>query len=172
MAELFEQIARRTDTARLTRALWMRRALLAVFLAVAALALANVFGQAPRTTSAAAPAASVTVSAPETLRGGLLFQSRIEVRARDAVDQPRLVLGDGWVEGMQISSIEPEPESEGSQDGHVRLAYGQLRAGDELVVWVQSEVDPTNPGRRDYGLTLQDGDAPIAHIDRSLTVLP
>jgi len=82
------------------------------------------------------------------------------------------VLDDGWLEGMQISSIEPQPTSESSRDGRVVLSYGRLRAGQRLVVWVQSQVDPTNPGRRKYGLLLQDATTDVARIDRTITVLP
>ena len=55
------------------------------------------------------------------------------------------MLDDGWLEGMQISSIEPQPTSESSRDGRVVLSYGRLRAGQRLVV---------------------------ARIDRTITVLP
>ena len=114
----------------------------------------------------------MSLSAPKTVRGGILSQSRIEVRALRTIDHARLVLGEGWFEGMQISNIEPQPTSEESQDGRVVLSYGRLRAGDRLVVWVQSQVDPTNPGRRDYGVELQDAVTPVARIDRRITVLP
>lgn len=152
--------------------LWTRRAVLTGLAAFPVLALLNVFGQQPSTSRGGAAAAALTLNAPRTVRGGLLFQSRVEVQARRTVDHLRLVLDDGWLEGMQISSIEPQPTSESSRDGRVVLSYGRLRAGQRLVVWVQSQVDPTNPGRRKYGVLLQDATTDVARIDRTITVLP
>ena len=84
------------------------------------------------------------------MRGGLFFQSRIEIRALAAIEHPRLVLDEGWVEGMQVNSIEPAAESETSRDGRVVLSYGALEPGDVLRVWLQFQVEPTNVGTRDY----------------------
>jgi hypothetical protein len=132
----------------------------------------NVFGQVPADSPTAAGGAQLTLLAPKAVRGGLLFQSRIEVRAQRTLDHARLVLSEGWFEGMQISNIEPQPTSEASQDGRVVLSYGRLRAGDRLVVWVQTQVNPTQPGRRDYSVELQDAVTLVARIDRRITVLP
>jgi len=151
---------------------WVRRATIAAFCIVAALALANVFGQRPVTSQAQGPAARLRLSAPETLRGGLFFQSRLDVRALRAVDFPRIVLDEGWIEGMQVNSIEPVPESETSRDGRVVLSYGELAAGDLLRVWLQFQVNPTNAGRRSYVVELDDETEAIARVQRTITVLP
>jgi hypothetical protein len=172
MPHLFEEIARRGDTAGVVRGMWARRATLAVALAVPVLALLDVFGQQPTTTRADSVRATMRLSAPAAVRGGLLFQSKLTIDARQAIDQPRIVLGDGWLEQMQLNTVEPSPQSEGSQGGHVRFAYGKIAAGERLVIWFESQVDPTNVGGADYGVTLQDGDTPIARVDRSITVLP
>jgi hypothetical protein len=155
-----------------TLGLWARRATLTVLAALPVLAVLNMFGQEPSESQATAGGAQLTLSAPEVVRGGLLLQSRVEVRARRTLDHARLVLGEGWFEGMQVSTIEPQPTSEASQDGRVVLSYGRLRAGDRLVVWVQSQVNPTQPGRRDYSVELEDAVTPVARIDRRITVLP
>jgi hypothetical protein len=152
--------------------LWTRRTVMTLLLAFPVLGALNVFGQEPTTSSALAPAAQLSLDAPKVVRGGLMFQSRVEVHASRRVDHLRLVLDDGWFEGMQIGSIEPQPADEESRDGRVVLTYGRLRAGDRLVVWVQSQVNPTDPGRRKYGLLLQDATSDIARIDRTITVLP
>ncbi|UGS39238.1 hypothetical protein [Capillimicrobium parvum] len=171
MADTFQPQSAGDERAN-TIGLWTRRAVLALFGVVVLLALLNVFGQRPTDSEATTGGARLSLSAPKTVRGGILFQSRIEVRALRTIDHARLVLREGWFEGMQISNIEPQPTSEESQDGRVVLSYGRLRAGDRLVVWVQSQVDPTNPGRRDYGVELQDAVTPVARIDRRITVLP
>ena len=106
------------------------------------------------------------------MRGGLFFQSKVEIRALRAIAHPRLVLDQGWVEGMQFNSTEPAPVSEASRDGRVVLSYDRIDAGERLVVWMQFEVNPTNVGKRSYTLELDDEDRLLARIDRSLRVLP
>ena len=54
------------------------------------------------------------------------------------------MLDEGWVEGMQVDSIEPAPADEESRDGRLVLSYAALGAGDVLKVWLQFEVNPTN----------------------------
>jgi hypothetical protein len=152
--------------------LWMRRIVIALFCVIAVLALADVFGQRPTTSSATGPAASLELNAPEVVRGGLFFQSRLEIRASRKVAFPRIVLDDGWVEGMQFNSTEPAPASEASRDGRVVLTYDKLDPGDRLRIWLQFEVNPTNLGRRSYGLELDDASTRLARIDRTITVLP
>jgi hypothetical protein len=149
-----------------------RRVVLTGFTALSLLALGGVFGQRDTAASAIGAKATLALSAPTTVRGGLFFQSRIDITATSAIEHPRLVFDDGWVEGMQVNSIEPSPESESSRDGRLVLSYGGLDAGERLRVWLQFEVDPTNVGRRSYGLELDDAETPIARIDRDLTVLP
>jgi len=152
--------------------LWTRRAVMTIFAVVALLGLLDVFGQGTTQTVASTPAAVLSLTAPEAVRGGLFFQSRIEIRARRAIAHPRLVLDEGWIEGMQVNSIEPSPVGEASRDGRLVLSYDAVDAGERLVVWLQFEVNPTNTGHRSYGLELDDADTRIAAIDRDITVFP
>ena len=152
--------------------LWARRAVLTLFAALVVLGLFDVFGQATTQTVASTPAATLRVTAPKAVRGGLFFQSRVDIRARRAIAHPRLVLDQGWVEGMQFNSTEPAPVSEASRDGRVVLTYDGLDAGERLVVWMQFEVDPTNVGHRPYGLELDDAETKVAAVHRSITVFP
>jgi hypothetical protein len=61
--------------------LYYRRLLLCLIGVLPVLALLGVFGQKPSTTTAYAQAATFSVTAPERLRSGLIFQARIEVAA-------------------------------------------------------------------------------------------
>ena len=152
--------------------LWTRRAVMTIFAVVALLGLLDVFGQGTTQTATSTPAAVLSVTAPEAVRGGLFFQSRVEIRARRAIAHPRLVLDEGWIEGMQVNSIEPSPVGEASRDGRLVLSYDALDAGERLVVWMQFEVDPTNVGHRPYGLELDDAETRVAAIHRWMTVFP
>jgi hypothetical protein len=171
MAELFEEVAAQPEgTGRV--GMWVRRAFVSLLALASLLGLLDVFGQGTSETAAAGPAATVRVSAPRALRGGLFFQSRVEIRARRAIDHPRVVLDDGWLEGMQFNSSEPAPVSEASRDGRVVLSYDGLAAGDLLVLWMQFEVNPTNVGSRSYGLELDDAEQPLARVDRNIRIFP
>jgi hypothetical protein len=161
-----------TSSRRQERGLWARRVVIALFCAVSVLALADRFGQRASTSMATAPAARMRLTAPEVVRGGLFFQSKLEVRALRGIALPRIVLDDGWVEGMQVNSIEPAPAGESSRDGRVVLSYGKLAAGDVLRVWLQFEVNPTNTGHRPYGVELDDASTRLVRLSPTLTVLP
>jgi hypothetical protein len=149
-----------------------RRVLLTGFAILSALALWGLFGQRASETTASAPAASLTLSAPHTVRGGLFFQSRLEIRTATAIGHPRVVLDKGWVEGMQVNSIEPAAQSESSRHGRIVLSYDPLKGGDVFDIWLQFEVDPTNVGHRSYGIELDDAEHRVVRIDRSITILP
>jgi len=169
MTDLFEEQPRR----RADRGVWARRVTMLAISAIVALALLNVFGQEPSTSDAAGASASLQVSAPETLRGGLLWQGRIRVLARATVTDPQLVLGEGWFEGMQVNTIEPAATGEApADDRRVALSYGRLEPGDQMTVWIELQVDPDNPGSRPLDVELRDGGRPLAAVHRDITVLP
>jgi hypothetical protein len=172
VTSLFSDVAAVPEPRGATAGPWARRAVMTVFAAIAVLGLLDVFGQGATQTTARTPAAVLRLTAPAAVRGGLFFQSRVEIRALRALEHPRLVLDVGWVEGMQFNSIEPAPVSEASRDGRVVLSYDRVDAGERLVVWMQFEVDPTNVGHRSYGLELDDAEAKVAAIHRDITVFP
>jgi hypothetical protein len=172
VTKLFTDVAAVPDPRGEIVGLWTRRAVMTIFAVVALLGLLDVFGQGTTQTVASTPAAVLSLTAPEAVRGGLFFQSRVEIRARRAIAHPRLVLDEGWIEGMQVNSIEPSPVGEASRDGRLVLSYDALDAGERLVVWLEFEVNPTNTGHRSYGLELDDADTRIAAIDRHITVFP
>jgi hypothetical protein len=170
MTELFAELP--ADDRGRTPGLVVRQVVLTAFAVFALLALWGLFGQRESESAATGPAATLQLSAPDTVRGGLFFQSRIDIRATGTVEHPRLVLAEGWLEGMQVNSIEPAPDSESSRDGRLVLSYGPLKPGDRLRIWLQFEVDPTNVGHRSYDLELDDADRPLARIGRTIAVLP
>lgn len=154
------------------RSPWYRRALLAAIAVLPALALVNFFGQHPVTSSAASPAVAFDVTAPERLRGGLIFQVRVQVRARRAISDLRVLFDRGWFESMSVNAVVPEPSEERSQDGRVALDYGSLAAGRTLTAWLYFQVNPTNVAERREDVSVADGQTVLATVHRSTTIFP
>ena len=152
--------------------IWIRRALFGLVCVVPVLALANVFGQRPTVSTAAAPAAKLTVSAPARVRGGLLYQVRFRIDARKKLDQAALVLDRGWIDGLTINTLEPSPASESSVNGKLGFDLGPIEAGDTHVLFVDYQVNPTTVGRQNQTVTLYDGKKALITIHRTLTVFP
>jgi hypothetical protein len=151
---------------------WARRALFVVPIAILVLALANVFGQHPATTSASALGASVSINAPTSIRGGLIWQARFDIHADHALQHARLVLNSDWLEGNTVNSIEPQPSSETSRNGALELDIGPIPAGERHLLFIWFQTNPTNVGRRTTQASLYDGSRRLLTITRTLTIFP
>ena len=151
---------------------WIRWALLGLLGLLALLGLLNVFGQRPQTQVVDGESASLEIYSPQRLRSGLFFESRFTVRAREDLDQATLVLDPGWLEGMTLNTIEPAPVGEANRDGRLALELGHIPAGQEHVVFLQFQVNPTNLGHRAADVELHDGETPLLRANRTVTVFP
>jgi hypothetical protein len=151
---------------------WTRRVLLCVLSVPILLGLLNVFGQRPSTTKAAVEAASLTIYAPERVRGGLYYEARFHIQAHEELKDARLVLNSNWIEGLTINTIEPSPIGAASRNGDLSYDLGHIPAGESYVLYVQEQVNPTNVGHRTQTTELWDGDTHLLTIDRPLTVWP
>jgi len=151
---------------------WLRRALLGVIALVLVLALFDVFGQETSTTRAEAGAATLSVSAPGAVRGGLLFQARITTEAHTELRDATLVLNQAWINGLTVNTIEPSPLNEASRDGNLVFDLGHLPAGSKHVLYLDYQVNPTTVGSRTLRLELQDGETPVTSLERTLRIFP
>ncbi len=151
---------------------WARWLFVAVVLAIALAALANVFGQRPSTHRVTAGGATLSVQGPGAIRGGLLFQGRFEVDADRTIRRPTLVLDEGWLDGITLNTTEPEPTETQSEDRGLAMEFGRLDAGRTLTVYLEFQVNPTTIGRRSQDVTLRDGATPIATVERTVTIFP
>jgi hypothetical protein len=149
-----------------------RWVVLGLLTAVSVAALLDVFGQRPETSVASGEAAELEVYAPEDLRGGLFYEGRFSVTAKEALEDVVLVFGPGWSESTHINTIEPAPTEETGRDGRLTFHFGPLEAGERFVLYMQFQVNPTNVGRRSADVELYDGDRFIAGVDRTITVFP
>ena len=151
---------------------WLRRGLLGLIALVLVLALFDVFGQETSTTRAEAGAATLSVSAPCAVRGGLLFQARITTEVHTDLRDATLVLNQAWVDGLTVNTIEPSPLNEASRDGSLAFDLGHLPAGSKHVLYLDYQVNPTTVGSRTLRLELQDGETPVTSLERTLRILP
>jgi hypothetical protein len=152
--------------------LYFRWALVGLFLVLILLALLNVFGQSPERTVASGGGATLAVSAPTALRGGLYFMGRFKITAAEEIESATLVLDKGWLESMHINTIEPAPVGEASRGGDLALDFGHVPAGDTVTAYVEFQVNPTNVGRRSQDVRLYDGEELLAVADRTVTIFP
>jgi hypothetical protein len=152
--------------------IWVRRGLFALVCVVPILALFNVFGQRPQTSTGTAAQAGLSVSSPSRVRGGLLYQARFSVNAKKKLAQAELVLDRGWLDGLTINTMEPSPASQTSRDGKLALDLGPLSAGQSYVLVLDFQVNPTTVGRQDQAVTLYDGNRALITLHRTLTVFP
>ncbi len=149
-----------------------RRVVLGLLTALALVALLGLLGQSPARSKGSGDAATLEVSAPNRLRGGLFYQARFTMRAHEEVEKATLVLDRGWLEGMHINTIEPSPVGEASRQGRLALDFGRVAAGDFVVAYLQFQVNPTTIGRRSQDVELHDDEAPLAAVDRTVTIFP
>jgi hypothetical protein len=136
------------------------------------LGLLNVFGQYPTESTARAAGAELSVSAPRTLRGGLFFQARYRILASEEIQEATLVLDPGWLEDTTLNTVAPGPIGEASRDGKIALELGRIPAGQEYLLFLHFQVNPTAAGRRSQDLFLYDGERLLATIERDAFIWP
>lgn len=151
---------------------WVRRAVLALVALLAVLALLNVLGQRPVTHTVSSDAATLSVYSPARVRGGLLFTTRVSIGARRTLRRPTLILDPGWVEGIQVNSIIPQPRNESSRDGDIVLRLDDIAAHTKAVYFIGFQVNPTNIGRRSQDMRLLLAGEQALTINRDITILP
>jgi hypothetical protein len=150
----------------------VRRVVLAVLLGLTIAALADVFGQRPSTDEVVAPAATLRLTGPHAVRGGLLYEGQVHVVAARGLERPTIVLDEGWLDGFTLNAIVPEPLKETSEANGVALEFAPLAAGHALTVFLSSHVNPTTVGRHSQGVRLRDGGQQLAELGRTVTVFP
>jgi hypothetical protein len=152
---------------------WIRRVILALLCLLVLAALLNLFGQEPVRETARGGGATLGLEAPTALRGGLVFQTRVEIEATDrAIGQPTLFLSDGWFDSVTLNAISPEPTGQKGEADGVTWQFGPLAAGDSFTVWAEWQVNPSRVGSGRHRLELRDGELPLTSINHSIRSFP
>jgi hypothetical protein len=148
--------------------------LFALLCVVPVLALLNVFGQEPSVEKVANPhgMATLELTAPTSIRSGLLWQARFDIHANREIKDAVLVLDSGWLESLTLNTVEPAPSNETSRNGSIAFDLGVIPAGKLWRQYLQFQANPVNSGSQSQGVTLYDGNVPLLHLNRDVTVWP
>jgi hypothetical protein len=149
-----------------------RRAGLLVLLVVCALGLANVFGQHTHALSVDSSAAKLTVETPGAARGGLIYQSIFTIEAHEDLSEPTLHLEQGWFDGLTINTVQPDAVDWGQQEKRNTLKLPPIASGQEFVLRLQYQVNPTVLGRRSQDVVLMDAGTELVRLDHAQTLFP
>ena len=150
----------------------VREVLLGAVCAVLVLALFNLFGQVESVSTAESAGARFEVSAPTKLRGGLFFEARYKIEAIEEIADATIVLDPGWLEDITLNTVEPAPIGEASRDGKIALQLGRVPAGDQHLLYLHYQVNPTAVGFRSQDVDLYDGERLLVSFDRDAFVWP
>jgi hypothetical protein len=173
MADLPEYLTLRHNRDQVGRVeVKVRRVVIGLLSLLLLAGLLNLFGQRPATSQAGTAAASLKVYAADRVRGGVIYEARFTITARQDVKEATLVLDSGWVEGITVNTIEPSPVGEASRDGKLVLTLGHVPRGTSHILFMHLQVNPTNLGHRSQDVALYDGDTFLTSVDRAVTVYP
>jgi hypothetical protein len=151
---------------------WIRRVLLALLSLLLVLALLDLFGQRPSTSTAATPGARLQVYAPTHARSGVVYAARFRIDAVRELRNATLLLAPGWAEAYTVNGATPQPVTQASRNGWLSFGFGHVPAGEHLTFWLSLQVNPTNVGRHRQNVRLYDGDTLLATVPRHITVFP
>jgi hypothetical protein len=152
---------------------WLRYVVIGALVVFLVAGLLNAFGQRPSTVDVQSPRAKLRLYAPTRVRGGLLFEARFTIYARDELKNVLLRLAPGWNEGLQMNTVAPSPLGQGSRDGDLLFTLGHVPKGTVYRLYLQFQVNPTNVAwHRNADVTLYDGAARLVHLHHTITVFP
>ncbi len=149
---------------------WWRLGILALILGVA---LSGLLGGAPAPTERVdTPAATLAVTTPDRLRNGMFFETRVEVLAKRPVADAVIAFPAGYWRDLTVNTMIPGPAEEEYRGGEFRFHFGPLAAGDQLEFKIDGQINPARIGGSGGRVRLLDGEAELAALPLSLTVIP
>jgi hypothetical protein len=151
---------------------WWRRVGTAMIAVVPVLALLNVFGQRTDVTTVSKPRADLTVFAPSSGRGGLMYAARFDIVAHQELKKATLVLAPGWANQYTVNGIAPQPSNETSANGKLVLSLGDISQGHRYVEFLSLQINPINVGDQTQTVWLYDGSREIAVIHHHIMIWP
>jgi hypothetical protein len=116
--------------------------------------------------------ATLRVHAPETIRNGEIFETRITVEAGEAIDELVIGVDQALWEDMTVNTMIPAAGEELSEDGEFRFTFGPIEAGTTFELKVDLQVNPDILFGNEGSVTLYEGDEELAAVDLAVSVLP
>ena len=155
---------------------WARHASPGSIVLIAALlitAMFGVFGGQPHPKRRIdTPAAVIALQFPEILRNGQFFEMRAKVKAkRDFVDM-RLGITTSYWHDLTINTMIPAAAEEISTNGEYQFGYGPVKAGEEITIKFDGQINPPLFAGNKGFLTLMDGETVVARTPIKLRVIP
>ena len=121
---------------------------------------------------ASAPAATLSVKTPQTLRSGLFFETDITAEAHAPIADAVIAVPPSLWQDETVNTQVPAPDKEAFKDGAFRFHYGPLAAGERLHVKVDGQINPPLTVGTEGAVVLLDGEREIARVPLSVRVLP
>lgn len=151
---------------------WLRWMFIGLLAVIPICALFDIFGQRTVVSTASAQAARLTLFAPSSARGGLMYTAKFRIAARSELKNATLVLAPGWADQYTVNGTSPQPSSENSQNGRISFSIGDIPQGQIYTEFVSLQINPINVGTHMQTVWLYDGKKQIVVIHHSITIWP
>lgn len=123
--------------------------------------------------SASGDGASVAVHGPASIRNGEFFEMTVTVEADRDLEEVVLLVGEDVWRDVTVNTFIPAPSEETFGDGSFRFAFGELRAGERLLVKIDCQVNPDHTPSANRGrVTIADGETELVAVEYVMEVLP
>lgn len=124
------------------------------------------------TRTAESAAARVTWHAPARIRNGEFFEIRLNVEAREAIDELVVGVEVGLWEDFTINTFIPAATEETSEDGELLFTFGPVGAGSSFLLKVDGQINPDMLWRNEGVVTVYDGEEALTEMPIAIEVLP
>jgi hypothetical protein len=151
---------------------WIRWVFVGLLAAIPICALLDVFGQRTVVSTDTTPAARLTLFAPSSARGGLMYTARFQIDALTKLKNATLVLAPGWADQYTLNGTSPQPSSENSRNGRITFSLGDIAQGQLYTEFISLQVNPINVGDHAQTVWLYDGGRQVAVIHHTIMIWP
>lgn len=116
-------------------------------------------------------AAILRVETPVPLRNGMFFETRLSMRAGGAIQEAVVAIPASVWRDVTINSMIPAPSEEEYERGYFLFRFGSLQPGQELLLKIDGQINPSRQADADGQIQFRDGDRILASAPFSVRVL-
>lgn len=114
----------------------------------------------------------LTLDIPGVIRNGEIFETRLQIVARQHIDQVVVGVEPSLWRGITVNSTLPTAADERYADGLFRFGFDALEPGQEFVFQIAQQINPNRIGSNRGRIVVLDGDKPLAETRVAMKVLP